>query len=155
MNSYEIESRPCGRQRDGQKVLTIEGGDDNLGSVAQVHFQHHGEMGPRIVVQGTWTGGDMAKVPVQGSALAAFRDLLNELPEEAFGNPEPEWQGGDVVLYQGTCKATYTRLESGPWVRVWLGESIEARGAVSDHDIDRMLRGRHYKVLRRGGVDVG
>lgn len=128
--------------------ITDPDGDD-------CRFTSHSS-GRRVHVSTPPTG-----VNIVGSDLAALRDFINSLPEEAFVEPPPPWQEGDAVQYRGPYfSSIYTRLSNGEWsqIRLWLGGRVSSVvvNYYLDSDIDNMARLNiaEYSVLRRGGENV-
>jgi hypothetical protein len=90
--------------------------------------------------------GVVDRVFIEGEDLFALRELLNELPEEAFvrpADPVERWSDGDLI--RGTRPGTtfvwvYLR-EGGKWktAHVSGGATFTPNYRASDEDVDRML----------------
>lgn len=152
-----ITTVPCGSSPSGQTILTVSDGNAH----GQIRFQHDVPTeSPRVVIEPPeWIDhkGESSNLIVRGSDLAALRDQLNALPEEAFDDPMPTplpWRDGDVILYKGG-DSIYTRV-GGKWQRLrtvapgpYVGERL-----YHDVEMDELISGKNgaYVAIRRGGV---
>lgn len=93
-------------------------------------------------------------VPVLGEDLYALRELLAELPEEAFVRPaepvaKPRWTDGDIVRVGHHERTTYIR-RNGEWDRHVVDTSGSARVThfdSSDETVDNLVDLCGYRVI--------
>ena len=130
--SHNIEIIPTVGGGD-QTVLTVI---DNRGDEATVRFQRGLGINPRLCVD------SCRATLVQGEDLYALRELLNEMPEEAFVRPADPIDPDLAALRQAPSDSkiidkagrvyvklvsTYENLQTG----AWLAESQMAARGVS------------------------
>lgn len=117
---------------EGDSVLVVKA--DARGLAGQVTFLFHqgNDLRSPSVVLHPWNTDDQQALAITGEDLYAFRELLNELPEEAFVRPkdpveESRWTDGDIVKPGLHSTVTYIRRD-GEWFRV-------SKGAVRPDDL--------------------
>jgi len=153
---------PVTDSREGswsQPVLTVTEGRTRPGSMKprEVSFLFRGGITPGVVVN-PWDVESY--VPIVGEDLFALRELLNELPEEAFRRPtDPvppsRWWDGDQVLEvrpENRCQWLWTRKDGG-----WYHEDRNPDYPMTDEKMDDYVDGKPsdlFIVLRERGEAV-
>jgi hypothetical protein len=141
-------------------VLTIADTPDYKGRQRQVTMLFHGGHHPEdaMVVLNPWHA-DSAEAPVRivGEDLFALRELLAEMPAEAFHRPadpvevpvDHGYLEGDVI----TChpiKSVYRRQADGEWIRT--GRNGDIEGGYSDEWVAHILKGDPRGESYRGVI---
>lgn len=145
---------PTSNSLRDRPILHIQ--DDELGGSVEFLFRGASDFGSGYagVVVNPWTDNSTA---ITGEDLFALRELLNELPEEAFvrpADPVVEWADGDQIVEVGEVHSWLYTRKNGRWQHSdGMGTDLTDSEFIGKYVSQSGLPDRHtYIVLRKLGV---